>query len=161
MKIILTQQEIEAAITAHVLSTISVREGTDLKIDFTATRSTDGITATIDIPYMGVSSIDLPMTSPVTEAQQDTTSAGTKATLPTKPKAPAANKPKGGIFGGLPSPAPVADNAAVTATEASDNAEQAAVDSAEAEQASDAADAAATEAAAPAAAAGKSLFGTD
>lgn len=160
MKIILTQQEIEAAITAHVLSTISVREGTDLKIDFTATRSTDGITATIDIPYMGVSSIDLPMTAPVTAEAPSTEGAGTKATLPVKPKAPAA-KPKGGIFGGLPSPAPVADNAADTAAETGDNAEQAAVDNAEAEQASDAADAAATETAATAPAAGKSLFGTD
>ena len=57
MKLIITQPEIEAIVRAHVESTVQIREGSEMKIDFTATRSDDGITATIDIPYMGLAGI--------------------------------------------------------------------------------------------------------
>ena len=57
MKLIITQPEIEAIVRAHVESTVQLREGAEMKIDFTATRSDDGITATIDIPYLGVAGI--------------------------------------------------------------------------------------------------------
>lgn len=57
MKLIITQPEIEAIVRAHVENTVQLREGSDMKIDFTATRSEDGITATIDIPYLGVAAI--------------------------------------------------------------------------------------------------------
>lgn len=57
MKLIITQPEIEAIVRAHVENTVQLREGTEMKIDFTATRSDDGIVATIDIPYMSVAGI--------------------------------------------------------------------------------------------------------
>lgn len=57
MKLIITQPEIESIVRAHVENTVQLREGAEMKIDFTATRSDDGITATIDIPYMGLGGI--------------------------------------------------------------------------------------------------------
>lgn len=57
MKLIITQPEIESIVRAHVENTVQLREGAEMKIDFTATRSDDGITATIDIPYLGLGGI--------------------------------------------------------------------------------------------------------
>jgi hypothetical protein len=57
MKLILTQPEIEQILRTHVNNTVTLANGNDFKIDFVATRSDDGITATIDIPYLGVQSI--------------------------------------------------------------------------------------------------------
>lgn len=54
MKITITQPEIEAAVRAHVLSQIQVKDPASITIDFTATRSEDGIVATINIPYISV-----------------------------------------------------------------------------------------------------------
>lgn len=74
MKLIITQLEIEAIVRAHVLNTVQLREGADVKIDFTVTRGEDGITATIDIPYMGVSGlpvVDAPV-APSTEVAKPT-----------------------------------------------------------------------------------------
>lgn len=59
MKIIITQPEIEAAIRTHILATVQMADGSDMKVDFAATRGEDGITATIDIPYAGVTSLSL------------------------------------------------------------------------------------------------------
>lgn len=57
MKLILTQQEIDAVLRAHILATVQIREGSDISLDFSATRGPEGITVTVDIPYMGVTSL--------------------------------------------------------------------------------------------------------
>ena len=57
MKLILTQPEIEQILRKHVNETVTLATGSDYTIEFVATRSNDGIVATIDIPYMGVASL--------------------------------------------------------------------------------------------------------
>lgn len=107
MKITLNQTEIEAAIKAYVLAEVSVREGVDLTVDFTATRGSDGIMATIDIPYMGVTSMDLSRAAPET----------TSAPRATQPKPAKASKPvTGGIFGDASPSDAVAENAEASDT---------------------------------------------
>lgn len=72
MKLILTQPEIEMALTRHIFDTIALKDGQKIEIDFTATRGDAGLTATVDIPYMGVSQIDLdskPAVAPAEEAE--------------------------------------------------------------------------------------------
>lgn len=61
MKLTLNETEIKAALTQYVLGTVSLAnvDRNTLEIDFTNTRGTDGLTATIDIPYAGVRSLDL------------------------------------------------------------------------------------------------------
>lgn len=59
MKLTLTQVEIEEALKQYVFSTISIKDGTDIKIDFTAGRGEKGLTAEIDINYLGLQSIAL------------------------------------------------------------------------------------------------------
>lgn len=61
MKLTLNETEIKAALTQYVLGTVSLAnvDRDTLEIDFTNTRGTDGLTATIDIPYVGVRSLDL------------------------------------------------------------------------------------------------------
>lgn len=59
MKLTLTQIEIEEALKQYVFATISIKDGTDIKIDFTAGRGEKGLTAEIDINYLGVKSIDI------------------------------------------------------------------------------------------------------
>jgi hypothetical protein len=56
MKLIFTQPEIEQILRAHVNANVTLATGSDYTIDFVATRSDDGITATIEIPYMSVTS---------------------------------------------------------------------------------------------------------
>ena len=101
MKLIITQPEIEAIVRAHVENTVQLREGAEMKIDFTATRSDDGITATIDIPYMGVAGI------PAIAAANEAAAASTPAT-PIKGQTRAKQAPKGNaaaILGGGTTPA--------------------------------------------------------
>jgi hypothetical protein len=57
MKLILTQPEIEQILRDHITKTITLATGNNFAIDFVATRSDAGITATIDIPYMGVTAL--------------------------------------------------------------------------------------------------------
>lgn len=57
MKLILTQKDIEAAVRAHVSSMLTMNDGTEMEIAFTATRGADGITAEIDINYLGLAGI--------------------------------------------------------------------------------------------------------
>ena len=57
MKLILTQPEIEAILRKHINENVTLASGNDFAIDFVATRSGDGTTATIDIPYLGVTTI--------------------------------------------------------------------------------------------------------
>lgn len=78
MKLIITQPEIESIVRAHVENTVQLREGAEMKIDFTATRSDDGITATIDIPYLGLGGI------PAIAQQQADAAAASAPAGPTK-----------------------------------------------------------------------------
>lgn len=57
MKLILTQPEIEQILRDHVKQNVKLACGDDYTIDFVATRSGDGVTATIEIPYLGVTSL--------------------------------------------------------------------------------------------------------
>ena len=52
MKLILTQNEIDEALKAHVLSTIALRGQTDITISYTAGRGPSGLTAEIDIEHV-------------------------------------------------------------------------------------------------------------
>lgn len=56
LKISLVQTEIEEAVRAHIRSMISVREGMDINMVFSATRGEDGLTAAIDIVPAGTTS---------------------------------------------------------------------------------------------------------
>ena len=49
MKITINQAEIEEAITKHILSQITVKEGMNINIDLRATRGAEGFQADIDI----------------------------------------------------------------------------------------------------------------
>ncbi len=89
MKLIITEVEIAAIVRAHVLNTVQMKDGSDIKIEFSATRGTDGIVATIDIPYLGVSSIDLDEGKDKPQAA----AAPTPAKAAAKPKAAAVAAP--------------------------------------------------------------------
>ena len=56
MKLVFTQPEIEQILRAHVNANVTLANGANYSIDFVATRSDDGIVATIEIPYMSVAS---------------------------------------------------------------------------------------------------------
>lgn len=153
MKLIITQPEIEAIVRAHVENTVQLREGAEMKIDFTATRSDDGITATIDIPYMGVAGI--PAIAAAAEAA---------AATPAPARAPATRVKQvtkgnaSAVLGGGTTPAtdtaanpePVGEEAPETAQDAAGDAP---AETAEAAQAD-------APAAAPAPSRGPSLFGS-
>ncbi len=154
MKLILTQPEIEAILRAHVNSTVQLTSGSDYSIEFTATRSDSGMTATIDIPYMGVSSIPA-----IAAAAASTSSPAPETTTPV-PDAPATRgpgRPKGSknvtnLLGSV-APAPASPTASgllggglTPATQAiqnptpveADQAEEAEAEEAEAEEAQEA-----------------------
>lgn len=57
MKLILTQAEIEQILRDHILQTVTLVNGSDFTIDFVATRGDAGVTATVDIPYLGLASL--------------------------------------------------------------------------------------------------------
>lgn len=57
MKLTLNQEEIEVALKQYVGNNVSFKAGADIKIEFTAGRGEKGLTAEIDIPYLGVTSI--------------------------------------------------------------------------------------------------------
>lgn len=59
MKLILTQVEIEAAIRGYITNMVTVKDGTTMDIEFTATRGENGLTASVDINYLGVTSVNL------------------------------------------------------------------------------------------------------
>lgn len=56
MQIKLVQVEVETAIREYVAKRLTLAAGTDVKIDLSATRGADGITATIDLVEPGASS---------------------------------------------------------------------------------------------------------
>lgn len=133
MKLIITEVEIAAIVRAHVLDTVQMKDGSDIKIDFSATRGTDGIVATIDIPYMGVGSIDLdegkdkpqgaaaptpPATAPKVAAKSKAAAVAapvTKAEMPAAGAAAEPTPPKA-----EESPFPVDDTTAITGDTAGD-----------------------------------------
>jgi hypothetical protein len=108
MKLILTQPEIEAILRAHVNSTVQLTSGSDYTIEFTATRSDSGMTATIDIPYMGVSSIPAIVSAGQAPAPAETTPA---VITPDTPVRRGPGRPKGSgnvtnlLTGGTAAPA--------------------------------------------------------
>lgn len=57
MKITLTQQEIEQAVREFVSKGMTFNGNTEMVVDFTAGRGDNGLTATIDVPYLGLSSL--------------------------------------------------------------------------------------------------------
>ena len=59
MKLTLTENEIDEALTQYVFNTISLREGTEISISYTAGRGERGLTAEIDINYLNVEGINL------------------------------------------------------------------------------------------------------
>lgn len=59
MQVILTQPEIEAALTGYVNDLMSVREGMEIKVTFKATRGDDGATAIVDIVPAGSQSVEV------------------------------------------------------------------------------------------------------
>lgn len=59
MKLILTQVEIEAAIRGYITNMVTVKDGTTMDIEFTATRGENGLTASVDINYLGVTGVNL------------------------------------------------------------------------------------------------------
>lgn len=166
MKLIITQPEIEAIVRTHVENTVQLREGADMKIDFTATRSEDGITATIDIPYLGVAGI------PEIAAAVDAKPAAALApAMKTGPKPRAVTKGSAGSLLGAGSagpateaaanPEPVKDDVAETVAAGDDTQAAADTDAAPFETSDAAVEPAAEEAAlaaAPASSRGPSLF---
>lgn len=166
MKLIITQPEIEAIVRTHVENTVQLREGADMKIDFTATRSEDGITATIDIPYLGVAGI------PEIAAAVDTklaAAAPAPAKTAAKPRAVAKSNAGSLLGAGSDGPAteaaanpePVKDDIAETVAAGDDAQAAADADAAPFETSDAAAEPAAEEAApaaAPASSRGPSLF---
>lgn len=89
MKIQLSQQEIEQAVREYVGKGITLANGGEMTVDFTAGRGENGITATIDVPYMGVAK--LPVT-PVT-APAPAPIVTTQAAAPTTAEAPTVADP--------------------------------------------------------------------
>lgn len=178
MKLIITQPEIESIVRAHVLNTVQLREGADVKIDFTATRGEDGIVATIDIPYMGLGGI--PAIAEANAAAAAEAAVDPPAPLPAMTGKPAAAPKRatkanaGSILGGgtiaateaVKNPEPAAAEAQAettpeTAQDAASEGQAAETDAAPAETPVEAqADAPEATEAAPAPARGPSLFGS-
>ena len=110
MKIILTQSEIEAAIKAHVGGLVSVREGTEIGISFAATRGEDRIVATIDINYVGTTTIpEIINTQP---SKVTTIAVGDVVKETPAPRAKPGPKPKANLFGATNPETPAKDPAA-------------------------------------------------
>ena len=71
MKLTLTENEIDEALTQYVFNTISLREGTEINISYTAGRGERGLTAEIDINYLNVDSINLKPSENRTQAVEE------------------------------------------------------------------------------------------
>lgn len=73
MKITLTQPEIEQAVRQYVGGMVSLRENTQMQIDFTAGRGDNGLSASIEINYMAVTGLPEVAASAKTAAPQTAT----------------------------------------------------------------------------------------
>lgn len=58
MKIQLSQDEIAQAVRDYVSKGVTLSNGNQMSVDFSMGRGENGLSATIDVPYMGVSGID-------------------------------------------------------------------------------------------------------
>lgn len=117
MKLILTQPEIEAILRAHVNATVQLTSGSDYNIEFTATRSDSGMTATIDIPYMGVASIPAIVSANNSNSAPEAPTPVPDAPAPRGPGRPKGSKNATNLLGGAAStPAPVATAPAQSTT---------------------------------------------
>lgn len=117
MKLILTQPEIEAILRAHVNATVQLTSGSDYNIEFTATRSDSGMTATIDIPYMGVASIPAIVSANNSSSAPEAATPVPDAPTPRGPGRPKGSKNATSLLGGAASaPTPVAVAAAQSTT---------------------------------------------
>ena len=77
MKLTLNQEEIEVALKQYVGNNVSFKAGSDIKIEFTAGRGEKGLTAEIDIPYLGVTSIPAAAVQPAAVVTKRSTVATT------------------------------------------------------------------------------------
>ena len=167
MKITLNQNEIKAAVLAHVLSQIQVKDPSKIEISFTATRGEEGIIANIDIPYVGLSAIagledavvsadtttkvETPKAVEAAVAKTGKISGGSRPPGPAKNPQPVAKAAQ--VFAGLTAPTPPTDDAAAPETTPAAQAGDDAAPFAEGEQAT-----ATEQAEAPAPTERKSLF---
>lgn len=157
MKIIITEPELTQIVRNHVLSTVQLQNGANIQIDFSATRGADGVTASIDIPYVGVTGLDLSAKHPQAEEAAGPISPALAVKVEKVEKAPATKtKAAAPVTGDAPvgifAAAKAEADAAVAGTEVAD--ETTASDTAAAAEGSAQEDAAP----APSAAAGVSLF---
>lgn len=153
MKIIITEPELTQIVRNHVLSTVQLHNGANIQIDFSATRGADGVTASIDIPYVGVTGLDLSPQTQQTKTEEAIPPGTVKAekvekAAKTKAASPAPEDAPKGIFADAKAEA----DAAVAGTAVAE--EAAASDTAAAAEGSAQTDAAP----APTADAGVSLF---
>lgn len=58
MKIQLSQDEIAQAVRDYVSQGVTLQNGAQMAVDFSMGRGENGLSATIDVPYMGVSAIN-------------------------------------------------------------------------------------------------------
>lgn len=75
MQITINQSEIEAAIKAHILSQINIKDGHDISITLKATRGDDGTTAIIDITPSAAS---VSVGAPTTPVKRESSGLGIK-----------------------------------------------------------------------------------
>lgn len=106
MKIQLSQDEIAQAVRDYVSKGVTLAGNTQMAVDFSMGRGDNGLSATIDVPYMGVSSL------PVTPAM----TAAAPAVVPAA--APAAAAPTFQAFGAnVPTPVEPTNVAEITGAE--------------------------------------------
>ena len=106
MKLTITQPEIEQIVRAHLTNhTFRVREDSDIEITFSATRGEDGITATIDIPYLGLAGIpEIAEAAPPAASEQAGPGTPDNA-APAPAPAPVRRKRADAVLGGGTTPA--------------------------------------------------------
>lgn len=89
MKITLVESEIREAIQAYVLGHFNIKEGMQISMEFTATRGSDGLTASIDISKVADGVQSGPMTQAASVVAVPVPAAPVPAPVPA-PKPPVA-----------------------------------------------------------------------
>lgn len=117
MRVIFTQEEIEGAIRDRLRKQISVKKNSEIKIEFSATRGDDGLTATIQVQEKAGSPKPAPVVPTVAAKTAGATTAGATGEAPTTGEAPRRR--------GRPSKAEVAAREAAAAAEAGQTTAQA------------------------------------
>lgn len=93
MQIILVQSEVEQAIRDYVASRLTLADGTQIKIDLSATRGADGIKATIDLEEPGTVAAPASAPAPTQTAKKAPAAAEQPAPVAT-PQEPAKGTPE-------------------------------------------------------------------